>query len=179
MSRLSRLARVVVPDGTPDGALTVKLMFTGVLVPAFYAFDWILVGLTAGLVSLLIVAGMGETGIWLILWACNILLSSGIVLFGDRLGVDLTLMQTLRRVVDLIHARSQRVGWICEAALLVRLLLWDGPAQLLIFIRQRVPSKTLRAAILVAAGGIQMFVWTRVYLLGYEGIASVVRSIFK
>ena len=174
MSRLSRLARLILPDGTPDAAVSTRLVLTGVLVPSFYAFDWVLVGITAGLVSLLVVAGLGERGIWLILWGCNIILSAGIVLFGDRLGVDLTMMQSLRRVTDLIHARSKRAGWICEAALIVRLLLWDGPAFLLIFIRRRVSSESLGSSILVPADGhlleqpkmsLRLTVWSLVTIL--------------
>jgi small basic protein len=165
----------VVPEGTPEKSVGGKAVLTALLVPTVYALDWVLVGLTAALVGGMVAAGAREWQIWLVLWALNLILSGAVILGGDRLGVDLTLMQGVRRLVDMAVRQSRAVGRTIEAAVTIRLLLWDGPDQLLIFMRPRCSSRTARAVLFIAAGGLQMLLWTRIYLLGLEGIGDLLR----
>jgi hypothetical protein len=178
LARWKRRALVaVVPGGEyDDHELVRKGALTAILVPAVYLMDWLLVGATVGIYAWLRHLGLGDVGIWLTLWAGNILLSGAVVLGGDRLGVDITLMETVRRLVDASLRRSWLIGTLVEAALVGRLLIWDGPDQFIIFFRRRLPWQWLRGAVFVAASGFQMYVWGKIYSLGYDGIGNLVRG---
>lgn len=145
-----------------------------VLVPSFYLAEWLLAGATATLFSFLKYQGLPLRQIWLIFWGANLIVSAAILLGNDRLQLDITLMQTLRRVVTATQRRSRRLGLLLEAALFLRLLLWNGACQLLIFFRARLALKTQRFCLFVAASGLQMLVWTKIYDLGYESVAELV-----
>jgi hypothetical protein len=102
------------------------------------------------------------------------MLISAVFIFGnDRLQLDITLMQSLRNLVGAALHRSRRLGLLLEALLFVRLLLWDGPCQLLIFFRPRLTSKPSRLGLFVAASGLQMLVWISIYDLGYESVSEL------
>jgi hypothetical protein len=151
-----------------------KRLATVVLVPSFYFIEWLLVAATASVFVLLRHHGLSDRQIWLLFWVANVAISGAVVLCNDRLGIDITLMQTLRKLVDAATRRAKWVGLPLEAALFVRLLIWDGPCQLLIFFRERLPSRTVRVCFFVVAGGLQMFVWARIYALGYEGFLQLI-----
>ena len=123
--------------------------------------------------SFLKLSGHSPGRIWLILWGANMLISAAFILGNDRLRVDITLMQGLRNLVTAALRRSRRLGLLLEALLFVRLLLWDGPCQLLIFFRPRLASKAGRLCLFTAASGLQMLVWTAIYELGFESVAEL------
>ena len=50
-------------------------------------------------------------------------------------------MQSLRKLSMQISKEEKIVGILIEICIFIRLLLWDGSAQLTIFFRERVPSK--------------------------------------
>jgi hypothetical protein len=101
------------------------------------------------------------------------LISGAFILGNDRLQVDITLMQSLRNLVTATLRRSLWLGLLLEALVFLRLLLWDGPCQLLIFFRPRLTSKTRRFCLFVGASGLQMLVWIKIYDLGYEGVSEL------
>jgi len=153
-----------------------KTLVTAVLVPSFYFLEWVLVAATASVFALFKYHGLSDGQIWIILWGANLVVSGLVVLTNDRLGVDLTLMQTLRNLITATIKKSKWLGRTLEIVLFIRLLIWDGPCQLLIFFRNRLPDKTVRILFFVAATGLQMFVWIKLYAMGYEGIADLVKQ---
>jgi len=151
-----------------------KRLATVVLVPSFYFIEWLLVAATASVFVLLRQYGLSDREIWLLFWVANLAISGALVVGNDRLGIDITLMQTLRKLVAAATSRAKWVGLPLEAAVFIRLLIWDGPCQLLIFFRERLPSRTVRVCFFVAASGLQMFVWANIYALGYEGFLQLI-----
>jgi len=151
-----------------------KRLATVVLVPSFYFIEWLLVAVTASVFVLLRHHGLSDGQIWLLFWVANLAVSGALVVGNDRLGIDITLMQTLRKGVAAVTSRAKWVGLPLEAAIFVRLLIWDGPCQLLIFFRERLPSRTVRVCFFVVACGLQMFVWARIYAVGYEGFLQLI-----
>jgi hypothetical protein len=117
---------------------------------------------------------VSDREIWLLFWVANLAISWALVVGNDRLGIDITFMQTLRKLVAAATNRAKWVGLPLEAAVFIRLLIWDGPCQLLIFFRDRLPSRIVRVFFFVAASGLQMFVWARIYALGYEGFLQLI-----
>ncbi len=153
-----------------------KLLLTAILAPSFYVLEWSLIGVTAALVTVLKYRGLSDSIIWLVLWGLNLLFSITVVLFNDRFRIDITLMEALRRLTSAASGKSKLLGYLMELMVLVRLLLWDGPCQILIYFRDRLPSRGLRTFLFVAASGFQMFVWAKLYSLGYESVGDMLRN---
>jgi hypothetical protein len=143
------------------------------LVPSFYLAEWLLAGVAAAFFSFLKFRGLSPVWIWLILWGVNMLISAALIFGNDRLRMDITLMQSLRNLVTATLRRSRGLGLLLEALLFLRLLLWDGPCQLLIFFRPRLASKTWQLCLFIAASGLQMLVWIKIYDLGYESVTEL------
>lgn len=146
------------------------------MVPTFYLAEWLLVAATASIYSWLRHIDCPQLGIWLLFWVGNLLLSAIFIACNDLLRIDMTLMQGLRRLTDLTRRRSAWFGLLLELGILIRLLIWDGPCQLLIYCRARLPSPTLQLVTLILSSGIQMFVWTKLYALGYDGIGDLLAT---
>lgn len=154
-----------------------NMMQIALLAPSFYAIEWGLVGVATVIVTFLKYHGLSEMTIWLILWGLNLLFSSAVVVFNDRFRIDITLMVALRKFTNATSRKSKLAGYFLELAVFIRLLLWDGPSQLLIYFRERVPSSTLRGCFFVGSGGFQMFIWVKLYILGYESLGDLLRVI--
>jgi hypothetical protein len=147
------------------------------LVPSFYLAEWLLVAATASIFSWLRHQHYSSEQIWLTFWVGNLLVSATFIICNDLLRVDFTLMQGLRKLTEATQRRSIWLGFLLELGIFIRLLLWDGPCQLLIYCRSRLPSTLWQVAFLIAASGIQMFIWSKIYNLGYEGIGELLTSL--
>jgi len=147
------------------------------LVPSFYLAEWLLVAATASSFTWFRLRGYSNEQIWLLFWAANLLISVLFITCNDLLRVDITLMQGLRKLTDATHRRSIWFGILLELAVFIRLLLWDGPCQLLIYWRARLPSTPRQIIFLIVASGIQMLVWAQIYALGYDGIGELLSDL--
>jgi hypothetical protein len=105
----------------------------------------------------------------------NLLYSSVIVFFSDHSQIDITLMENLRRLTNTVAGRSKWSGIFMEVVVFLRLLLWDGPCRLLIYFRERLPSATLRGFFFVGTSGFQMYIWVKLYVLGYESVGDLLK----
>lgn len=150
---------------------------TALFAPSLYAIEWGLVGVATVIVTFLKYQELSEVTIWLILWALNLLFSGAVVVFNDRFRIDITLMEALRKFTNATSRKSRPAGYFLELAVFIRLLMWDGPHQLLIYFRERIPSSILRGCFFVGAGGFQMFIWVKLYILGYESVGDLLRVI--
>jgi hypothetical protein len=147
------------------------------LVPSFYLAEWLLVAATASIFTWLRHSDYSPEQIWLVFWAGNLLVSAAFIACNDLLQVDFTLMQGLRKLTEMTLRRSIWLGILLELGIFIRLLLWDGPCQLLIYSRARLPSSQRQIAFLIVTSGVQMFVWTKLYCLGYDGIGEVIANL--
>lgn len=147
------------------------------LVPSFYLAEWLLVAATASSFSWFRIQGYSNEQIWLLFWVANLLISAAFITCNDLLRVDITLMQGLRKLTDATLRRSLWIGILLELAVFIRLLLWDGPCQLLIYWRARLPSTPRQIIFLIVASGIQMLVWAKIYALGYDGIGELLNNL--
>lgn len=163
------------PENTGTDRLRAGLLLA-TLVPSFYLAEWLLVAASATLFAWLRYQGFSTGQIWLLLWLGNLALSGFFVLCNDRLRVDITLMQGLRALTEAASRRAPRLGLALELAICVRLLFWDGPCQLLIFCRRRLPSPPGQLILLVTASGLQMLVWAKLYAWGYAGVGDLFGS---
>ncbi len=173
------LSFVSVEEGLSNEELIKKGAATVVLVPSLRFLDWLLVGASMTLFSVLKYKGLNDYLIWIVLWMLNMFLSGAIILFNDRIKVDITLMQTLRKAVNAIINRSRPIGYIAEAIIVGRLLVWDGPDQLIIFFRDRLGTKLVIILCFVISSGVQMFIWSKIYGYGYNSILDILKIIIK
>jgi hypothetical protein len=150
-------------------------LLTATLAPSFYLTEWLLVAATASAFAWLRARGWSEREIWLLFWGANLLVSGGLILCNDLLRIDLTLMRGLRRLTETARRHNRWVGLVLEGAVCVRLLFWDGPCQLLIYCRQRLPSGLAQTAFCALASAIQTFVWTKVFILGGDGLGVLLQ----
>ena len=141
--------------------------------PATRGLDWLLVGCTAGLVGLLKKINMPDSLIFVILWAGNMLLSGMVVYIGRKTRTDLTLMEGLRRLIDKTIERSKKIGLLIEAVLFIRLIIWDGADQFIIFFDKRLKTMAVKVAVFVLVSGIQMAIWTALFVKGYESLSQL------
>ena len=137
-------------------------------VPALRWADWVAMGIVASIVAVMKKAGWSNLEVFVALWGLNLLYSGGIVILGDALNSDITLMQGLRRLVSAVFEKSFKAGLILEIIILFRLLVWDGPDQFIIFFRDRLNGRNAKIGVFVVASAIQMGIWTFVYVAGYE-----------
>jgi len=170
------LSYILVDEGLTNKEIAKKGAATVILVPTLRFLDWLLVGASITLFSALKYNGLNDLSIWLVLWILNMLLSGAIVLFNDRIKVDITLMQMLRKAVNILISKSRTIGYIAEVIIVVRLLIWDGPDQLIIFFRERLGSGPVILLCFVISSGIQMFIWTKIYSYGYDGISDLIKT---
>jgi hypothetical protein len=75
-------------------------------------------------------------------------------------------MQTARKFINALIERKKMAGYFLELAVVLRLLLWDGPDQLFIFFRERLRSKVIQACFFITSSGVQMFVGQRFTAMG-------------
>lgn len=160
------------PETLPTATRPSRLLLF-LLAPSFYCVEWLLVAASASLFAWLRLRGLTATGIWLLFWAGNLAVSAAILACNDGLQIDITLMQALRRGTEFATGRCRWAGLLLEVALCARLLFWEGPCQLLIYLRRRLPSPGWQVPLLVVASGVQMLIWTRIYILGYAGIGEL------
>jgi hypothetical protein len=160
-------------------ALGKKHALTAICAPSFYLAELGLVATAASLFSILKYHDFSMTEIWLVFWLLNLFISGVIVRLNDRFEADITLMQSLRGLIDAAIVRSRWIGFTLETVIVIRLLIWDGPSQLLIFFRNRIKTDTGRFLFLTAASGFQMFIWTDVYSMGYDNFFLFFENTFS
>lgn len=148
------------------------------IVPAIRWGEWMLLGITGMLVVILKSWGIGDVSIFFILWGGNLVIETAMVLFNDSTEVDVTLMEGLRRLVDMAFQKSIIAGSIIEIIVIIRLIIWDGAAYFIIFFRNRLTGKFAKISLFIFAAGFQMAVWTLLYICGYNSFWELVRKFF-
>jgi hypothetical protein len=152
----------------------------GILVPfsfsALFSFEiLILVPVTEALVMFLIhQLHFSIFRVFLVLWSVNLFVSAGIVLFSDKSNGDPTLAEGMRRLFEAALQKSKITGSIFGILVSFLLIFWEGAAAYLIFLRGMVNSRFFQIAIFVITAGVQMAVWTKVYVYGDSFISAIV-----
>lgn len=165
--------------GTEEVTDTAKT--AGVVVVAnslFRLYEWVMFSATIATVSTLKYFGVSETLIFLILWAINMCLGFSEVFLYNKTRVDFTLAAGYRRSVDSVIGLSIIVGIVLEIACAVKLLIWDGVSQLLIFMEKRIGSLIPRFIVFVTGSFAQMAFWTYLLSRGYDSLAPAVRDLW-
>jgi len=144
---------------------------------AYWFFEYILMLVTAVLVGFLLEFGWSERNIFLFLWVGCMVVNYGIVFADEKTAVDFTAMNGSRRIVSVSWDKAKRRWWLIPvfglfmAGWLLWLAIWQGPAAVIIFLQTR--KKIARALLLTGVSAIQMLIWTKVYIFGYDCFQAV------
>lgn len=141
----------------------------------YYFADYGLLAFTAAFVGFLRYYNWRIFEIFVLLWAGNIVVSWVIIWINRRLRIDFTFCEGYSRLATRIAQNRSSVRYAI-AVPLVPLIFWYGPGPLIIFLQTgRKFAEWTLAVILVSASGLQMIVWTWIYVMGYEGFSHLVR----
>lgn len=141
-----------------------------VLFPAYTWFHWALVGVAVSITAFLKHHAVSGLIIFLVLWIGNMIICGAVILFNDESGIDLTLMEGTRRLIDKAIQKSRFAGLLVETLIIIWLIVWDGPDMFIIFYRQKLNGKALRFLAFIAASAFQMAIWTKLYIIGYTDL---------
>jgi hypothetical protein len=157
----------------------------------FYAVEYFLMGVTISLVTYLRYIEVGYWVTFLIVWPGAVLFHWLIVKSNDKSVVDFTFCEGQSRVVfalaDIIW--KFHIIWriilapiIILAGLiwLVLQIFWNGAGPLVIFLKHReyFNRRWLIWTILIIVSGIQMSIWVKLYLLGYDSLTDFLKNHF-
>ena len=135
---------------------------------------WVAMPVAIGLVTILNSFGLTYWEIFSIMWILNAVNGFLVLRVNDHSEKDITLSEGSRRIVDATTNKSNLTGIFFEICLLAKLTLWDGPAELTIFLRPRMKNHNVLATIVfLVAAGLQMLLWTAVYIKGYDSLSQL------
>lgn len=135
---------------------------------------WIVIPVGAGLTIAMNDYGFAYWAIFAIMWILNVANGALVLKVNDLNKKDMTLSEGSRRVVDATTSKNNFVGILSETWFLFKLTMWDGPAELIIFLRPRMKEhKMLAVIIFLIAAGLQMLLWTKVYIKGYDSLSQL------
>lgn len=164
----------LLPDD--NESLGKKGMHTGIAAISFSVYHYgIMMPVAIGIVAFLNFRGLSYEMIFIVMWVLNALNGWLIVLkINDQTKKDMTLLEGTRRVVDAVFAKSKTLGIFLEIYWLIRLVFWDGPGELAIFLRPRMVKREMSAVVIfLIAAGLQMLLWTAVYIKGYDSLSQL------
>jgi len=155
-----------------------KAMRLAVLVPAFRVFDWSMVLVGGAITVALKEFGLGNLTIFMLLWLGYVIQARVEIFANDKFAQDdITLMEGLRRWINVCFEISLARGILAETLAFTRVAVWDGAGCMAILYRPLLPpSRVLRIFLLIAFAGIHMFIWFQLYLLGYNSVFAFLKD---
>ena len=144
----------------------------------YYFAEYLLMVIAAAIVATLRYYNWSVLEIFLLLWPGNILVGYLIIKANDGSEVDFTFFQGYSRLVtkfQLNRQISRILSGFIAIPVMVFLIFWQGAGPIIIFLKTRknIPGGVV-ASILIVVSGVQMVVWTWLYVLGYEGISDLI-----
>jgi len=144
----------------------------------YYFAEYLLMVIAAAIVGFLRYYEWSVLEIFLILWPGNILVSYLIVRANDGSGVDFTFFQGYSRLTMQLPWENMALkilGIIAAIPIVGFTIFWQGAGPMVIFLKTRGHfKKEILGIILLAVSGLQMGIWTWLYVLGYESISDLI-----
>lgn len=158
-------------DGAADGGK--KVAKTVARRVAYGLADYWLAGASAALMVGMKAFGYDFLSLFLAMWGFDIAIACAFIAFWQRTGNDPTLGEDYRRAVDVMHAKSRRVGRAAIVLVCAKACVWDGPEHIVIFFRKEIKTEARMASILFILTALQAVIWAAVYSLGYDSISEL------
>lgn len=121
----------------------------------------------------------GPVGLFLLMWAFDLVVANAFVALWKRSGEDVTLGESYRRAADAIYSDSRVAGRIAFLSVVVKATFWDGPEHIVIFFNKEIRTESRMLLILLVLTGIQAAIWTPIYVLGFDTVMDLFQYISK
>lgn len=125
--------------------------------------------------------GYNWLGLFLLMWAFDLLVTNVFIVIWKRTGEDVTLGESYRRAVDTIHDGSKIAGYAAFTSVIVKACFWDGPEHIVIFFNKEIRTEVRMQAIILVLTAVQAAIWTPIYVLGFDSVTQLfgyVRNLF-
>ena len=120
----------------------------------------------------------GPFGLFMLMWAFDIVVANAFVVVWKRTGQDVTLGESYRRAVDVIHSSSRLAGLLGFAGVIIKAAFWDGPEHIVIFFHRELKTELRMLLALLALTALQAAIWTPIYILGFNTVEELWRHLF-
>ena len=117
--------------------------------------------------------GYGPVGLFLLMWAFDIIIAFAFVILWKWTGKDVTLGEGYRRAADTIYHGSRIAGYFAFASVVLKAAFWDGPEHIVIFFHKEIRTMIRMGFVLLVLTAIQAAIWTPIYVLGFETIPEL------
>lgn len=117
--------------------------------------------------------GYGPIGLFLLMWAFDLVVAFAFVILWKSTGKDVTLGMGYRRAVDTIHNGSQIAGYLAFAIVTIKAAFWDGPEHIVIFFHREIQTMVRMGFVLLVLTAIQAAIWTPIYVLGFDTLTDL------
>ncbi len=121
--------------------------------------------------------GYGPLGLFLLMWAFDIVVASAFVSIWQRTGRDITLGESYRRAADIVYADSRVAGYLAFLGVMIKAAFWDGPEHVVIFFRKEIGSELRMFGVLLVLTAVQAAIWTPIYVLGFDSMLKLYHHI--
>ena len=123
--------------------------------------------------------GYGTVGLFLLMWAFDIVVAFAFIILWKWTGKDVTLGEGYRRAADSIYHGSRIAGYIAFALVIIKAAFWDGPEHIVIFFHKEIRTMLRMGFVLLVLTAIQAAIWTPIYILGFESVTELFGHIQK
>ena len=118
--------------------------------------------------------GYGALGLFLLMWAFDLVVANAFVIIWKRTGEDVTLGESYRRAVDAVHEGHKLAGYLAFLGVVIKATFWDGPEHIVIFFHKEIRTEFRMVLALFALTAIQAAIWTPIYVLGFDTVQELV-----
>ncbi len=112
-------------------------------------------------------------GLFLLMWAFDIVVANAFVAIWKRTGEDITLGESYRRAADVIHESHRLAGYLAFLGVILKASFWDGPEHIVIFFHKEIKTEFRMLVVLLLLTAIQAAIWTPIYVLGFETLTEL------
>lgn len=142
---------------------------------AFYSVVdyWLMVASGAFIIVVDQQFGYGPLGLFLLMWAFDIIVAGFFVVMWQRTGYDITLGTDYRRAVDSVRGMSRFVGMIAFSVVIIKASFWDGPEHFVIFFSQELKTGPRKSLVLLSLTALQSAIWTPIYVMGFATVQQL------
>lgn len=150
-----------------------------VIARAVYAIAdyWLMIASGAFIIIMDQRFGYGAVGLFLLMWAFDIVVAFAFVFLWKLTGKDVTLGVGYRRAADTIYNGSRVAGYLAFAVVVIKATFWDGPEHIVIFFHKEIRTMLRMGLALLVLTAIQAAIWTPIYVLGFNTITDLYEHI--
>lgn len=118
--------------------------------------------------------GYDALGLFLLMWAFDLIIANTYVAVWQRTGEDVTLGESYRRAADVMYHDSKIVGYLAFLGVIVKASFWDGPEHIVIFFNKEIKTNFKMFLALLGLTALQAAIWTPIYVLGFDTITQLI-----